>query len=102
LSTGPGQASQPCSHICSPVFIPHYVSGELTGRAAVLGMDTRESSLAKLVREMAVVTQDPENRSSICSSRTRWCGGWRDRGWDSGEHRQRLDHALRFLQPSRT
>src|SRR5713226_9881789 len=57
--TGSGKST--LLHICAGV-IPHYIGGELTGRASVLGMDTRDSSLAKLVTEMAVVTQDPENQ----------------------------------------
>ncbi|HEY3058296.1 MAG TPA: ABC transporter ATP-binding protein [Chloroflexota bacterium] len=92
--TGSGKST--LLHICAGV-IPHYVSGELTGRVAVLGMDTRESSLAKLVTEMAVVTQDPENQlfNLFVADEVVW--GMENRGWDRDSTGQRLDHALRFF-----
>jgi energy-coupling factor transport system ATP-binding protein len=92
--TGSGKST--LLHICAGV-IPHYVSGELTGRAYVLGIDTRETSLAKLVTEMAVVTQDPENQlfNLFVADEVVW--GMENRGWDRESTRQRLDHALGFF-----
>jgi energy-coupling factor transport system ATP-binding protein len=92
--TGSGKST--LLHICAGV-IPHYVSGELTGRASVLGMDTRESSLAKLVTKMAVVTQDPENQlfNLFVADEVVW--GMENRGLDRESTRQRLDHALGFF-----
>lgn len=92
--TGSGKST--LLHICAGV-IPHYVSGELTGRAAVLGIDTRESSLAKLVTDMAVVTQDPENQlfNLFVADEVVW--GMENRGWNRDSTRQRLDDALGFF-----
>jgi energy-coupling factor transport system ATP-binding protein len=92
--TGSGKST--LLNICAGV-IPHYVSGELTGRAAVLSMDTRESTLAKLVTRMAVVTQDPENQlfNLFVADEVVW--GMENRGLDRETIRQRLDHALGFF-----
>jgi energy-coupling factor transport system ATP-binding protein len=92
--TGSGKST--LLHICAGV-IPHYIGGELTGRASVLGMDTRASSLAKLVTEMAVVTQDPENQlfNLFVADEVVW--GMENRGLDRERIAQRLDHALGFF-----
>jgi energy-coupling factor transporter ATP-binding protein EcfA2 len=94
-STGSGKST--LLHICAGV-IPHYVGGELTGRASVLGMDTRDSSLAKLVTDMAVVTQDPENQlfNLFVADEVVW--GMENRGFDRPRIAQRLDHALGFFK----
>ena len=61
-------------------------------------MDTRESSLAKLVTEMAVVTQDPENQlfNLFVADEVVW--GMENRGLDRERTAQRLDHALGFFK----
>jgi len=93
--TGSGKST--LLHICAGV-IPHYIGGELTGRASVLGMDTRDSSLAKLVTEMAVVTQDPENQlfNLFVADEVVW--GMENRGLDRERIALRLDHALDFFK----
>ena len=93
--TGAGKST--LLHICAGV-IPHYIGGELTGRASVLGMDTRDSSLAKLVTEMAVVTQDPENQlfNLFVADEVVW--GMENRGLDRERIALRLDHALDFFK----
>jgi energy-coupling factor transporter ATP-binding protein EcfA2 len=92
--TGSGKST--LLHICAGV-IPHYIGGELSGRASVLGMDTRDSSLARLVTEMAVVTQDPENQlfNLFVADEVVW--GMENRGFDRERTAHRLDHALGFF-----
>src|SRR5258708_31909066 len=61
-------------------------------------MDTRGSSLAKLVAEMAVVTQDPENQlfNLFVADEVVW--GMENRGFDRERIADRLDHALDFFK----
>jgi energy-coupling factor transport system ATP-binding protein len=84
-------------HICAGV-IPHFISGDLTGRVQVLGMDTRESSLARIAANFGTVTQDPENQlfNLIVADEVAW--GMENRGWKREETRRGLDRALDFFR----
>lgn len=84
-------------HICAGV-IPHFISGDLTGRVQVLGMDTRESSLARIAATFGTVTQDPENQlfNLIVADEVAW--GMENRGWEREETRRGLGRALDFFR----
>lgn len=93
--TGSGKST--LMHICAGV-IPHFISGDLTGRVNVLGMDTRESSLARIAARIGTVTQDPENQlfNLIVADEVAW--GMENRGWEREETRHGLTRALDFFR----
>lgn len=84
-------------HICAGV-IPHFVSGELTGRVRVLGQDTRESTLARIAARIGTVTQDPENQlfNLIVADEVAW--GMENRAWTREEIGAGLARALDFFR----
>jgi energy-coupling factor transport system ATP-binding protein len=43
-------------------LIPHYFKGELTGRATVDGLDTRETEVGEISRSIGTLFQDPEQQ----------------------------------------
>ena len=43
-------------------LIPHFITGEMEGKAVVGGLDTRESEVAVLARKVGYVYQDFENQ----------------------------------------
>lgn len=95
--TGSGKST--LLHICAGV-IPHFVSGELTGRVRVLGVDTRESSLARIAAHIGTVTQDPENQlfNLIVADEVAW--GMENRAWPREEIGRGLARALDFFRIS--
>ncbi|HET7876542.1 MAG TPA: ABC transporter ATP-binding protein [Methylomirabilota bacterium] len=84
-------------HICSGV-VPHFVGGDLSGTVRVFGMETRESTLARLAARMGVVTQDPENQlfNLIVADEVVW--GMENRGFTRAEMRERLPASLDFFR----
>src|SRR2546430_15839482 len=76
--TGGGKST--LLHICAGV-IPHFIAGELAGAVRVLGLDTRESSLARIAARIGTVTQDPENQlfNLIVADEVAW--GMENRSW---------------------
>ena len=93
--TGSGKST--LLHICAGV-IPHFISGELRGHVTVLGMETRQSSLAKIAAQIGTVTQDPENQlfNLIVADEVAW--GMENRGWQREETRRGLARALDFFR----
>ena len=93
--TGSGKST--LLHICAGV-IPHFISGELTGHVTVLGLETRQSSLAKIAARIGTVTQDPENQlfNLIVADEVAW--GMENRGWHREETRRGLARALDFFR----
>ncbi len=93
--TGGGKST--LLHICAGV-VPHFVAGELTGRVSVFGMDTRDSTLARLAARMGMVTQDPENQlfNLIVADEVVW--GMENRGFRRREMGERLDASLDFFR----
>ncbi|HYW27378.1 MAG TPA: ATP-binding cassette domain-containing protein [Terriglobales bacterium] len=84
-------------HICAGV-IPHFVSGELTGRVQVLGEETRQSTLARIAARIGTVTQDPENQlfNLIVADEVAW--GMENRAWTREEIGAGLARALDFFR----
>jgi energy-coupling factor transporter ATP-binding protein EcfA2 len=84
-------------HICSGV-IPHFIGGELSGSVRVLGLDTRQASLARMAEHLGVVTQDPENQlfNLIVADEVAW--GMENRGLDRARIGEGLDRALEFFR----
>jgi len=93
--TGSGKST--LLHICAGV-VPHFVSGELTGRVRVLGVDTRESTLARIAARIGTVTQDPENQlfNLIVADEVAW--GMENRAWTREEIGAGLARALDFFR----
>jgi energy-coupling factor transport system ATP-binding protein len=84
-------------HICAGV-IPHFVTGDLAGRVRVLGLDTRESSLARIAARIGTVTQDPENQlfNLIVADEVAW--GMENRAWAREDIASGLAGALDFFR----
>ena len=84
-------------HICAGV-IPHFVTGDLAGRVRVLGLDTRESSLARIAARIGTVTQDPENQlfNLIVADEVAW--GMENRAWAREDIASGLTGALDFFR----
>jgi energy-coupling factor transport system ATP-binding protein len=93
--TGSGKST--LLHVCAGV-IPHFVSGELTGRVRVLGQDTRDSTLARIAARIGTVTQDPENQlfNLIVADEVAW--GMENRAWTREEIGAGLARALDFFR----
>jgi len=93
--TGSGKST--LLHICAGV-IPHFISGDLTGQVKVLGLETRQSSLARIAAHIGTVTQDPENQlfNLIVADEVAW--GMENRGWEREETRRGLARALDFFR----
>ena len=84
-------------HICAGV-IPHFITGELTGEVHVFGVNTKETSLARIAADIGTVTQDPENQlfNLIVADEIAW--GMENRGFERAEIRRGLDGALEFFR----
>jgi len=95
--TGSGKST--LLHICAGV-IPHFISGDLTGQVRVLGLETRQSSLARIAAQIGTVTQDPENQlfNLIVADEVAW--GMENRGWEREETKRGLARALDFFRIS--
>jgi len=93
--TGSGKST--LLHICAGV-IPHFISGDLTGQVGVLGLETRQSSLARIAAQIGTVTQDPENQlfNLIVADEVAW--GMENRGWEREETKRGLARALDFFR----
>jgi energy-coupling factor transporter ATP-binding protein EcfA2 len=92
--TGSGKST--LLHICAGV-IPHFIGGDLSGRVQVLGIDTREATLAQVAAHMGMVTQDPENQlfNLIVADEVAW--GMENRGMSREDMELRLRHSLEFF-----
>jgi energy-coupling factor transport system ATP-binding protein len=93
--TGSGKST--LLHICAGV-IPHFISGELSGQVRVLGVDSRESSLARISARLGTVTQDPENQlfNLIVADEVAW--GMENRAWARDDIGRGLAEALDFFR----
>ena len=58
--TGPTGAGKTTLALCLRGLIPHAVAGQMTGTVTVGGLNTRETTPAKLGEQVSLVFQDPE------------------------------------------
>lgn len=77
--------------------VPHYESGEVGGRAEVLGKALQEWTLGQLSERIGFVMEDPEDQVFNLRVQDEVTWGLENRGLPEAEIRQRADEALRFF-----
>lgn len=77
--------------------IPHYIRGALEGEVLIFGRRTQDLSLAKIIRRVGLVQQDPDSQLFNLMVRDELIWGLENRGLPRDEMVRRLNETLDFF-----
>lgn len=82
-------------------LIPHFYGGEMAGRVLIDGMDTRETTPAKLAERVGTVFQDPENQLVMTNVENEMAFGMENMGLPREEMKARVRQYAEYFDLSR-
>jgi energy-coupling factor transporter ATP-binding protein EcfA2 len=94
LLTGPSGCGKTTLCRCFNGLIPHFYSGELTGRIEVAGLSVRDHSTSELSQHVGFVFQNPENQLFALSVEKDIAFGLENLAMPREEIRRRVDWAM--------
>ena len=83
---------------CINGLVPRSYKGEMTGRVAVVGEDTRDWKLSSISQKIGTVLQDPERQILGTTVVNEVAFGLENLGTPRAEIIERVDEALKFLK----
>lgn len=94
LLTGPSGCGKTTLCRCFNGLIPHFYSGELTGKVEVAGLSVRDHSTSELSQHVGFVFQNPENQLFALSVEKDIAFGLENLAMPREEIRRRVDWAM--------
>jgi energy-coupling factor transport system ATP-binding protein len=94
LVMGPSGCGKSTLGLCLTGAIPHSISGEMSGRVRVGGMETAQVSMADMAQRVGLVFQDPEAQFCMLQVADEVAFGLENLAVPTGEMDARIDEAL--------
>lgn len=98
LVLGPSGCGKSTLGLCLNGAIPHFIEGELLGRARIGGRDTRDGSMADLAQRVGVVFQDPDAQFCMLTLEDEVAFGLENLAVPRSEMDRRIDEALDMVR----